>query len=83
MPSRSVLSGLRDSLNRHGRLFGHPGVASNADMQPLLAVLRGELSQVEALTPELEELVTLGLIETRPLRLYQISLPSLSAAARE
>lgn len=50
---------------------------------PLLAVLRGELAQVEALTPELEELSTLGVIATRPLRLYQITFPPPAGAASE
>lgn len=40
---------------------------------PLLAVLRGELTQVPTLTPELQSLAALGLIETHPLQLYQVT----------
>jgi hypothetical protein len=40
--SRQVLAGLRDSLNRQGVLFGHPGVTNVPEMGPLLAILRGE-----------------------------------------
>jgi hypothetical protein len=40
---------------------------------PLLAVLRGELTQVPTLTSELQSLAALGLIETRPLQLYQVT----------
>lgn len=40
---------------------------------PLLAVLRGELTQVPTLTAELQSLAALGLIETRPLQLYQVT----------
>ena len=41
-PSHAVLSGLRDSLNRQGRLYGHRAVSDFASMSGVISALRGE-----------------------------------------
>ncbi|HRI53167.1 MAG TPA: hypothetical protein PLW65_23595, partial [Pseudomonadota bacterium] len=58
----------RELRQRLGALLGGEHLIG-----PLLAVLRGELTQVPTLTPELQSLAALGLIETRPLQLYQVT----------
>ena len=58
----------RELRQRLGALLGGEHLIG-----PLLAVLRGELAQVPTLTPELQSLAALGLIETRPLQLYQVT----------
>jgi hypothetical protein len=58
----------RELRLRLGALLGDDSLIG-----PLLAVLRGELTQVAALTPELQRLANLGLIATRPLSLYEVS----------
>ena len=58
----------RELRQRLGALLGGEHLIG-----PLLAVLRGELAQVLTLTPELQSLAALGLIETRPLQLYQVT----------
>jgi hypothetical protein len=49
-PTRAVLEGLRDSLNRQGRLCGHPVVRDFDAIRAVIAVLRGEGSG--GLTPD-------------------------------
>jgi hypothetical protein len=49
-PTRAVLEGLRDSLNRQGRLYGHPVVRDFDAIRAVIAVLRGEGSG--GLTPD-------------------------------
>ncbi len=43
-PSNAVLAGLRDSLNRQGRLYGHRAVSNFAAMNGVISALRGEES---------------------------------------
>lgn len=59
----------RELRQRLGALLGGEHLIG-----PLLAVLRGELTQVPTLTAELQSLAALGLIETRPMQLYQVTL---------
>jgi Leucine-rich repeat (LRR) protein len=49
-PSRAVLTGIRDSLNTQGRLYGHRAVSDFAAMEGVISILRGQGSS--DLTPD-------------------------------